>query len=123
MTSNQPNHTSRPTRRVVSLAVLSATAIAGVVGLTAFQGSAADDSRPGAPATTVDVVTATTAPRPAYLIIQDEIDRALAERRATAPNEPRGFSADTTGTSAQRPAYLIIQDEIDRALAERNSGR
>ena len=47
--------------------------------------------------------------RPAYLIIQDEIDAALAELKADAAVEEG------------RPAYLIIQDEIDAALAERKS--
>ena len=45
---------------------------------------------------------------PAYLIVQGEIDAALAQRQAVPE------------LSVQRPAYLIVQNEIDAALAERN---
>jgi len=45
--------------------------------------------------------------RPAYLIVQDEIDMALAERNGASDE--------------QRSASLTVQDEIDAALAEHGS--
>lgn len=56
---------------------VSAVAIAVAVGFTVIDPTA----DPAPPPTTVIVAEPTApAPRPAYLIIQDEIDRALAER-------------------------------------------
>ncbi len=95
-TNDEQPHRPTGGRRWKLVAAGAALAAAAVVG---FAVVGTDPTPPAEP---------TVEQRPAYLIIQDEIDKALAEREA---------AADVT---VQRPAYLIIQDEIDKALAERN---
>jgi hypothetical protein len=74
--------------------------------------------------------------RPGYLIVQNEIDAAIAERNAAVDGSAtdrstaqivqdqidENLAEQQLGPAVddQRPAYLIIQDEIDAALAERN---
>ena len=89
----QPPHGGRRWMLIVGGAALAAAAAVGI------SIAANDSTEPAAPKVEQG---------PAYLIIQDEIDAALAERDAAAD------------LKVQRPADLIIQDEIDAALAERN---
>jgi hypothetical protein len=89
----QPPHGGRRWKLIAGGAALAAAAAVGI------SIAANDSTEPAAPKVEQG---------PAYLIIQDEIDAALAERDAAAD------------LKVQRPADLIIQDEIDAALAERN---
>ena len=98
ITSTSDDQPKRPSggRGWILIAGGAALAVAAVVGFAATRNDPTEPAEPKAQQ------------RPAYLIIQDEIDAALAGRNSAAD------------LNVQRPAYLIIQDEIDKALAERN---
>lgn len=89
----QPPHDGR---RWMLIACGAALAVAAAVGISIAANNSTESAAPK------------VEQRPAHLIIQDEIDAALAERDAAAD------------LKVQRPAHLIIQDEIDAALAERD---
>lgn len=87
MTSNQPNHSSRVWARYVG-ATLAGVAAISVVGAAALPHNGSDDTPPApttaaatAPTAATAVTGVTTPARPAHLIVEDEIDRAIAERQ------------------------------------------
>jgi hypothetical protein len=98
ITSTSDDQLKRPSggRGWILIAGGAALAVAAVVGFAATGNDPTEPAEPNANQ------------RPAYLIVQDEIDAALAEQSSAAD------------LNVQRPTYLIIQDEIDKALAERN---
>ncbi len=107
---------------LVGLGAGAGIAVAGVLV------SALPDDRSPAPVVPAHVTPdpPSAATRSASLVIEDEIDKAIANRRRAAAEvvvtEPAGLDPvdmSDVGSSPDRPAYLIIQDEIDRALAER----